>query len=74
MKWQFRTGATFTDYPPDINYQIEIAHLNKLKFAEWKEDLGPIKLLFSINKERQNDDPATDVEVRRKLLGSSSGI
>jgi len=70
VKWQFLIDNIYRDYPPEINYVIEKAFSKHEKIAQWKEEDGEFKVYFDKMKERRNDDPTTDTDVRRQTEGS----
>jgi len=71
VHWQFQNGLIFDTYPPEINYIIEKAYLNGEKKVTWEEDVGKVELFIEEKKERQNNDPRTDIPVQRTVISAS---
>ena len=69
--WQFKEGNSFSSYPPEINYIIEKAYLNKEQKATWEESDGTMEIIMKDMIERNNGDPSTDVPVRRQAVNVS---
>ncbi|KAK2174006.1 hypothetical protein NP493_833g00012 [Ridgeia piscesae] len=75
FQWKYGEGAVLRNYPPTINYQLELAYQDKKDGFKWKEEeTGDVfMVLFDRMIERSNRN-SSSVKVERCVIGDDNDL